>query len=294
MATFAKSTFNSASYAAFRPTYPPALYNTVLNYHRGPKNLVVDLGCGHGIVPRYLSKEFKQAIGTDPSPNMIKQSKESTSSSEYPNVEFHVASAESLPFIKDGSVDMVVAGQAAHWFDYPRLFPELNRVLRKGGTMAFWGYKDHVYVSYPAASKMLVEYSYGMDQEKQLGSYWSQPGRSILQDKLRPIKPPEDIFEDITRLEYEAGTEGPNSGEGTMFVNKKMTMKQSMDYMRTWSSFHEWEKLHPNDKKRSEARSGDLIDWMYDEMKKAEGWTDEDMELDIEWGSGLLMARKRE
>jgi hypothetical protein len=255
---------------------------------------VVDLGCGHGIIPRYLSQEFKRAIGTDPSPNMIAQSEASTPSAEYPNVEFHVASAESLPFLKDESVDMVVAGQAAHWFDYPRLFPEMRRVLRKGGTLAFWGYKDHVYVTYPKASKMLVEYSYGMDKERQLGSYWSQPGRSITQNKLRAIQPPEDVFEDITRIEYEPGTEGPNSGEGTIFVNKRMTMKQSMDYMRTWSSFHDWEKAHPNDKKRSEGGTGDLIDLMYDDMKEAEGWTDENMELDMEWGSGLLMARKKE
>jgi len=293
MATFAKSTFNAASYAVFRPTYPPALYNTIFAFHRGPKNLCVDLGCGTGTVPRYLSKEFKHAVGTDPSPNMIKQSKELSPSSEYPNVEYHVASAESLPFIKDGSVDMVVAAQAAHWFDYPTLFPELRRVLRKGGTMAFWGYKDHVYVGYPEASRMLKEYSYGMDPEKELGSYWSQPGRSITQNKLRAIKPPEGEWEDIERVEYEPGTNGPKSGEGTLFVDKRMTMAQSMDYMRTWSSFHEWEKKHPDNKKRSEGGSGDIIDWMYDDMKKAEGWTDENMMLDIEWGSGLVMARKK-
>jgi SAM-dependent methyltransferase len=245
------------------------------------------------MVPRRFSEDFKEVIGTDPSPNMIQQSKESTPSAEYPNVNFQVASAESLPFVEDESVDMIVASQAAHWFDYARLFPELKRVLRNGGTLAFWGYKDHVYVDFPQASKMLVDYSYGMDKERELGPYWSQPGRSIVVNKLRAIKPPEDIFEDITRIEYEPGTNGPRSGDGTMFVNTRMTMKQNMDYMRTWSSFHEWEKTHPVDTKRSEGGNGDIIDWMFDDMKKAEGWTDEEMELDVEWGSALLMARKK-
>lgn len=253
----------------------------------------MDLGTGPGIVPRVLAKDFKHFIGTDPSPNMIQESKDSTPSSEYPNVEYHVASAESLPFIKDGSVDIVVAAQAAHWFDYAKLFPELNRIVRPGGTLAFWGYKDHVYVGYPEASRMLKQVSYGMDPEKQLGSYWSQPGRSITQNKLRAIKPPEDEWDDITRIEYEPGTKGPKSGEGTLFVDKRMTVAQSMDYMRTWSSFHDWEKKHPDDKKRSEGGSGDLIDWIYDDMKKAECWGDDNMMLDIEWGSGLLLARKK-
>jgi len=291
MTTFAKSTFNAASYAAFRPTYPPSLYTTVLRYHRGPKNLLIDLGCGTGTIPRYLSKEFGHVIGTDPSPGMIKKSKDLTPSTDYPNVEYQVASAESLPFVKDGSVDMVVAGQAAHWFDYPKLFPELKRVLRKDGTIAFWGYKDHVYIGYPAASKILKEYCYGPDPARQLGPYW-EPGRFITVDKLRPIKPPQPDFSDIQRVEYEPDPKGKNTGEGTLFVERQMSMRQSMDYLRTFSSFHEWEKKNPDKTARATGGDGDLIDWMYDDMKKAEGWTDEDMLLDMEWGSGLLMARK--
>ncbi|KIW05888.1 uncharacterized protein PV09_03083 [Verruconis gallopava] len=291
MATFAKSSFSAASYAAFRPTYPHSLYQTVLCYHRGAKNRLVDLGCGTGIVPRYLSKEFKQVIGTDPSPVMIKKARESTLESEYPNVDYRLSSAESLPFLEDNSVDMVVAAQAAHWFDYSRLFPELKRVLRKEGTVAFWGYKDHVYIGYPEASKIMLQYCYGKDPDRQLGPYW-EPGRSITVEKLRPIKPPQADFDDVQRVEYEPDSRGKAAGEGTLFVEKQMTLAQSMEYIRTFSSFHEWAKQHPDNKKRSEGGQGDLVDWMYDDMKKAEGWTDENMMLDIEWGSALVMCRK--
>jgi ubiquinone/menaquinone biosynthesis C-methylase UbiE len=77
----------------------------------------------------------------------------------YCNVTYREASAESLPFLMEEEVDMVVAGQAAHWFDLPRLRPEMNRIMRKGGTLAFWGYKDHVFVDYPRATDILNQYS---------------------------------------------------------------------------------------------------------------------------------------
>ena len=28
--------------------------------------------------------------------------------------------------------------QAAHWFDYKKMWPETARILRKGGTAVFW------------------------------------------------------------------------------------------------------------------------------------------------------------
>jgi SAM-dependent methyltransferase len=239
-----------------------------------------------------MSKEFEQVIGTDPSAGMIKKAQDSSSNSEYPNVNYKVAFAESLPFLKDDSVDIVVAAQAAHWFDYPKLFPELKRVLRKEGTIAFWGYKDHVYIGFPSASKILIEYCYGPDPDRQLGPYW-EPGRFITVDKLRPIEPPKADFEGLERIEYEPNSKGKGAGDGTLFVHKQMTIAQSMQYLRTFSSFHEWEKQHPDKRKRSDGGTGDLIDWMYDDMKKAEGWTDENMMVDVEWGSGLLMCRKR-
>jgi ubiquinone/menaquinone biosynthesis C-methylase UbiE len=73
---------------------------------------------------------------------MIEQAESSSLKEEYPKLTFRKGSGESLPFVTEGSVDLVVAAQAAHWFDYQKLWPEMNRVVRKGGTLAFWGYKD--------------------------------------------------------------------------------------------------------------------------------------------------------
>lgn len=233
---------------------------------------------------------FDRVIGTDPSPGMIKQAQAKNSRL---NVEFKQASAESSPFIKDGEVDCVIAAQAAHWFDYEKLWPELKRILRKGGTVAFWGYKDPALVDYPKATKILDQNTYGEDPET-LGPYWSQPGRSYVQNKLRVIQPPPADFQDVERIEYEPACKGPRSGEGTVFMEKSLSIKEMKDYYRTWSSFHGWQEAHPEDIARSKGGRGDILDRMVDEMATQDNYFENEENLvSMEWGSGLVMCRRR-
>jgi SAM-dependent methyltransferase len=240
-----------------------------------------------------MASRFDRVIGTDPSPGMIKQAREQT---KEPNVEFHESSAESTPFLGDGEVDMVVAGQAAHWFDYAKLWPEMERLLRKGGTVAFWGYKDPVLVDYPKASVILQRNTYGDDPET-MGPYWSMPGRRYVQEKLRVIQPPSATFSEVERVEYEPATDGARSGEGTIFMERKATVGQQKAYYRTWSSFHGWQEAHPDQIARAKGGQGDMVDRMFDEMAQDAGegevFRDEENEVLMEWGSGLVLARRK-
>ena len=239
-----------------------------------------------------------RVMGTDPSPGMLEQARTIASQGSEPsNVEFRQASAEDLSFLDNESVDMVVSGQAAHWFDYPKFFPEMKRILRRGGTLALWGYKDHVFVDYPEATQILDRYAYGKGNSY-LGDYWSQPGRSIAQSKYQDIKIPKDDFVDIQRIEYEPGCKGRNSGSGTLFLEKRIRLADCMNYIRTWSAYHGWLENHPDCQKRETGGKGDVIDAMFDEIRESrlewqedEHWAE--TEVDIEWGSGLVLARRK-
>ncbi|KAH8804920.1 Trans-aconitate methyltransferase-like protein [Xylogone sp. PMI_703] len=296
MATFAKSTFSASGYAAFRPTYPQNLYRTILSYHQGPRNAVIDLGCGHGVVSRALAPSFGQVIGIDPSNVMVDQTQSMT---KEVNVTFRSGPAENLDFISDGELDMVVAGQAAHWFDFSKVWPAISRKLRKGGTVAFFGYKDNLLVDYPQATKIYDHFCYGATKDT-LGPYWEMPGRGILRDRYRAIVPPECLFGDVRRLEYEPDVKGPNSGSlGERLMFKKVKLGELQEYTRTFSSFHAWQLDNPDRTSRANGGEGDVVDVMFDKMlevepewkKAGENWPD--IEVETEWGTAILLARKK-
>jgi trans-aconitate 3-methyltransferase len=106
-------------------------------------------------------------------------------------------------------------------------------------------------------------------------------------------------WDDIQRMEYEPGLKGPKSGEGICFMDKRMTLGQNMDYIRTWSAYHGWKERFPDRKPKSVGGTGDIVDDMFSEMlENEEEWKKEgnawkDKIVDVEWGTGLLLARKK-
>jgi ubiquinone/menaquinone biosynthesis C-methylase UbiE len=76
-------------------------------------------------------------VGLDVSPEMMRVAPAA------PNVTYMLGRAEHLPFAA-GSFDAVTCSSGVHWFDQPRFFAELSRVLRPGGWIGlydhyFWG-----------------------------------------------------------------------------------------------------------------------------------------------------------
>ena len=128
--------FGSAAdrYDDLRPSYPPAALTWALG--TGPCR-VVDLGAGTGKLTRVLVALGHDVVPVEPDAEMRRRLAQRS-----PGVEPLDGSAEHIP-LPDGSVDVVVAGQAYHWFDKERAHPEIARVLRDGGLFApVWNIRD--------------------------------------------------------------------------------------------------------------------------------------------------------
>lgn len=83
-----------------------------------------------------------------------------------PGVATAVGTAEALP-ADDASVDAVVAGQAAHWFDPSPAAREIRRVLRPGGVLGLvWNTRDARAPWVAALEALLVDEARGHEADQ--------------------------------------------------------------------------------------------------------------------------------
>ena len=122
----------AARYAQYRPHYPPALVDALADASPA-RGVAWDIGCGNGQLSVALAARFDRVIATDPAQAQLDHAE------RHPRVEYRCepAEASSLPA---AGVDLAVAAQSAHWFDWPRFGPEVGRVVRPGGLIALVTY----------------------------------------------------------------------------------------------------------------------------------------------------------
>lgn len=128
----------AAAYAEHRPDYPaPAISWALAPVHGRVPLRVVDLGAGTGKLTGTLTRCADRVLAVEPDPAMLAELRRAV-----PGATVVAGCAEQIP-LADGTVDAVIAGQAAHWFDLPRAVPEIARVLAPGGVMAgLWNTDD--------------------------------------------------------------------------------------------------------------------------------------------------------
>src|ERR1700761_6580742 len=128
-------------YAKGRGGYPQALIKEVVKLHAstgGAFETLVDLGCGPGSATRDLATHFEHAIGIDPSPEMVRSASELGGNAKASPIRFIQDEAELCESIPDNSVDLISAATSGHWFDMDKFWPTAARVLKPGGTVAFF------------------------------------------------------------------------------------------------------------------------------------------------------------
>jgi SAM-dependent methyltransferase len=103
-----------------------------MDLHPGDK-VALEIGCGIGRIARWMAADFREYIGVDVSPEMIRKA----ASYQLPNATFRSVSGADLSGVPAGSVDFVLSfavfqhvPDKSAIFNY---FAETARVLRHGG-----------------------------------------------------------------------------------------------------------------------------------------------------------------
>ena len=204
----------SAAYAAFRPRYPDDLFDYLATVVLA-RDDVWDVGTGSGQAAQGLARHFNHVIATDASLAQIEHAK------PHPRIDYRVCPAEASG-LDGASVDLVTVAQAVHWFDLPRFWPEVRRVLRPGGAVAIWTYG--LFEITPAIDAIVRRFYGGT-----VGPYWPAE-RRLTEDRYQTIDFP---FAEV-----------PAPG---FAIERPVTLDDVAGYVRTWSATRAFMKHHKID-----------------------------------------------
>lgn len=127
-------TKKAEDYAAYRPGYAPAAIAALaaLTGLR-PEWRAADIGAGTGNLTRLLAPLVAEIHAVEPNEAMRRQAEKTLAGYASCRIVAATAEATTLP---EHSVDLIVLGQAWHWFDAPLAREEFSRILKPGGWLA--------------------------------------------------------------------------------------------------------------------------------------------------------------
>ena len=146
------------NYVKYRPRYPRQVMD-ILREECGllPEWTVADIGSGTGFSTELFLANGNPTFGVEPNGPM-REAAESLLEG-YSNFTSIGGTAEETT-LPDHCVEMVVAGQAFHWFDRARTKVEFRRILRPGGwVVLMWNERRQGVPFLDAYQRMLEEHS---------------------------------------------------------------------------------------------------------------------------------------
>jgi SAM-dependent methyltransferase len=122
------------NYVRYRPGYPEQMLEFLRESAEwSPSSVIADLGSGTGISARYFLERGNTVFAVEPNDPMRRAAEAQLSS--FQRFRSVAATAEATT-LDPGSIDLVVAAQAFHWFDVDGFRREVRRILRPGGHAA--------------------------------------------------------------------------------------------------------------------------------------------------------------
>lgn len=193
----------AAGYRRHRPGYPDALFAYLAGLCARQER-AWDCGCGNGQAAVGLAAHFARVDAIDPSAEQIAQAE------THARVHYAVASAEASG-LPDHAYDLIVAAQAAHWFEPNAFYAEVRRVARPAAVIALITY---TLPEVDPAVDALVRRLHG----EIVGAYWP-PERAYVDDAYRTLDFP---FPEIA---------APAFAE-----RRTLTRDAFLGYLGTWSA----------------------------------------------------------
>jgi SAM-dependent methyltransferase len=237
---------HAAEYAQFRPRYPAEMF-AYLGSIAPARELAWDCATGNGQAAVELAVHFTCVIATDASAQQIDNAE--------PNerVEYRVAPAEASGLAAE-SVDLINVAQALHWFDIPRFFVEVKRVLKPQGLLAVSAYN---LLTIDAQIDALVNHLYHVTT----APFWP-PERDIVEANYRTIEFP---FPELEMPKFE--------------MRAQWNLQQLLGYLQTWSAT-----------KKFMAENGyDPVEALAAELQRL--WPDENQRREVRWPLLLRLFR---
>ena len=204
----------AGSYATFRPHYPAELFAHLARLP-ARQDRVVDCGTGNGQAAIGLAAHFAEVVAIDPSAEQVR------AAVQHERVRYAIAPAERMP-VEDGSVDLITAAAAAHWFPHDAFHTEVRRVLKPNGVIALWTYWN-AHIS-PTVDAVLERFQFTV-----VGPYWP-PERKYVNSAYRDLPFP---FTDLP--------------VPSMDVRMTWTLEHFIGYLGTWSAVERYKTRHGTD-----------------------------------------------
>lgn len=194
----------AAQYCAFRPSYPPAMFDYLAQLCQ-QRDYAWDCACGSGQATVGVAEHFEAVLGTDASAEQLARAL------ARPRVRYRVAPAQASGLPAD-SVDLVVVAQALHWLPLDLFYAEVQRVLRASGVIAAWSYGS-LHVEGAGIDALLQHFYHDV-----VGPYWPLE-RRLVEEGYRGLSFP---FEPIVPPAFQMREHWP--------------LAHLLGYLRTWSA----------------------------------------------------------
>jgi SAM-dependent methyltransferase len=152
-----------------------------------------------------LAEFFHEVTATDLSARQLAEA------GAHARVTYRVAAAEASG-IPSGSMDLVTAAQALHWFDVASFFEEATRTLAPSGVLAVWCY------GLQRVGEERMDHLLGSFYHERVGPYWF-PERRLVETGYRTLPFP---FDELVAPEFE--------------LVQEWTLGELLAYIRTWSA----------------------------------------------------------